>query len=211
MSDAIQTTKPENRPDPESAWNAGDPLHKVGPLDNRPDPDSARRAATALSNEAISALMEASGKLRDIPKTAENPPRDTDDLKKSSPKDTTTQSRDIKHERETTGVEGRSSFHATQIKSGQDGIMKLETGDTLVKDGVRETLFMPNGDKLTVTDKNGSVEVKSTGTVKIDRKDAEHTAVTFANGDKVLVSKSCGIVEVARGGNLVELRPVSNK
>jgi len=77
-----------------------------------------------------------------------------------------------------------------------DGAIKLNTGDTLVKDGDREILFMPNGDKLAVN-KDGSFDLKSKGPVEI-HKVGDTTTLLYPNGDKVSFDKD-GIKLVSRG------------
>jgi hypothetical protein len=82
-----------------------------------------------------------------------------------------------------------------------DGIRELRTGDKFVKDGDREILFMPNGDKLSVN-KDGSFDLKSKGGVEV-KKEGGVTTITFANGDKVSFSKQ-GIETIQRGNTVVD-------
>jgi len=88
------------------------------------------------------------------------------------------------------------------VRPDQDGVEKLSTGDTYVKDGDREILFMPNGDKLSVN-KDGSYDLRSKGGVEVKSKDG-HTTLTFANGDQVTFSKD-GISSVSRDGRIVHM------
>lgn len=98
----------------------------------------------------------------------------------------------------------RPERHDLHIKSGKDGVATLPTGDQLVKDGDREILFTPNGDKLSVKE-DGSFELKSKGGVEV-KKQGDQTIVKFANGDEVTFSKR-GITSVSRDGKTVDLIP----
>lgn len=95
----------------------------------------------------------------------------------------------------------RADIH---IKSEKDGVATLPTGDKLVKDGDREILFTPSGDKLSIRE-DGSFELKSKGGVEV-KKQGDQTTVKFANGDEVTFSKR-GITSVNRDGRTVDLIP----
>lgn len=88
-----------------------------------------------------------------------------------------------------------------------DGVKKLPTGDYLVRDGGKETLFTPNGDKVTVNP-DGTYSVKGdVKSVKTDKSGA--TTITFADGAQVTVDKE-GIRDVSRGNESVSF-PRFNK
>lgn len=84
----------------------------------------------------------------------------------------------------------------------EDGASKLATGDTLVKDGDQEMLFMPNGDKLKVN-KDGSYSLNAKGGVTVKSEDGS-TTITYANGDSVTFSKN-GIDSISRGNVTVDI------
>jgi hypothetical protein len=84
----------------------------------------------------------------------------------------------------------------------EDGVTELATKDKLVKDGDREILFMPNGDKLTVS-KDGSFDLKAKGPVEVHKK-GDTTTVTYPNGDSVSFGKN-GVESVTRGGVTSEI------
>ncbi len=84
----------------------------------------------------------------------------------------------------------------------EDGATKLLTGDTLVKDGDQEILFMPNGDKLKVN-KDGSYSLNAKGGVAV-KSDGGNTTITYPSGDSVTFSKN-GIDSISRGNVTVDI------
>ncbi len=84
----------------------------------------------------------------------------------------------------------------SEILKPKEGIVKLPTGDFLVRDEDKQTLFTPNGDRITIKDDGtstikGDVKKVSTG------KDG-NTTVEFADGAKVTFNKY-GFEDITRG------------
>lgn len=84
----------------------------------------------------------------------------------------------------------------------KDGVFDLSTGDSLVRVGGREVLFMPNGDRLTVNG-DGSYALKAKGAVEV-KSSGDYTTITYPNGDSVSFSKN-GVESVSRGRNIVAM------
>jgi hypothetical protein len=81
-----------------------------------------------------------------------------------------------------------------------DGVKQLPTGDTLVRDEGKETLFTPKGDKVTVNP-DGTFKVKGdVKSVSTDKTGA--TTITFGDGAKVTIDKE-GIRDVSRGNQSI--------
>lgn len=81
-----------------------------------------------------------------------------------------------------------------------DGVKQLPTGDHLVREDGKETLFTPNGDKVTVNP-DGTFKVKGdVKSVSTDKTGA--TTITFGDGAKVIIDKE-GIRDVSRGNQSV--------
>lgn len=81
-----------------------------------------------------------------------------------------------------------------------DGVKQLPTGDTLVRDEGKETLFTPKGDKVTVNP-DGTFNVKGDlKSVSTDKTGA--TTITFGDGARVTIDKE-GIRDVSRGKQAV--------
>ena len=98
---------------------------------------------------------------------------------------------------------GRTRFRYDQVvRPSTDGVTELSTGDRLVKDGEREILYMPNGDKLTI-EKDGSFDLKSKGPLETHSK-GDTTTVSHPNGDS-LVFSSRGVETVSRGNVIVDI------
>ncbi len=82
----------------------------------------------------------------------------------------------------------------------KDGVKELPTGDYLVRQDGKETLFTPNGDRVSVNP-DGTLDVK--GDVKSVKQDKNgETTITFGDGSKVTVDKE-GILNVSRGNESV--------
>lgn len=86
-------------------------------------------------------------------------------------------------------------------KYGQkEAVKELPTGDTLVRQGGREYLFMPNGDRLTVNG-NGSFNLRANGPVDVSSK-GDVTTIKYPNGDSVSFDPQ-GVLSVQRGQEAV--------
>ena len=107
-------------------------------------------------------------------------------------------------DRRSDGIHSELVRHKFELmkRPTSDGVTEMGTGDKLVKDGDREILFMPNGDKLTVN-KDGSFDLKTKGAVEV-KKQGDMTTVTYPNGDKVLFGKN-GVETITRGNTTVEI------
>ena len=90
----------------------------------------------------------------------------------------------------------------------KDGVTEMKTGDSLVKDGDREILFMPNGDKLTVN-KDGSFDLKAKGPVEV-HKQGDTTTIKYPNGDTVSFGKN-GVESITRGNVTVDILDKPNR
>ncbi|MBX9689300.1 MAG: hypothetical protein K2X27_21500 [Candidatus Obscuribacterales bacterium] len=89
-----------------------------------------------------------------------------------------------------------------------DGVSKLSTGDFLVREDGRETLFTPKGDRVTVNP-DGTHTIK--GDVKSVKSDKlGQTTVTFGDGSTVMFDKE-GILEVSRGKETVSFARLQNR
>ena len=84
--------------------------------------------------------------------------------------------------------------------NAKDSVQMLGTGDFLVKDEGRQTLFMPNGDKLTIRP-DGSYDLKATGAVRVSSRDGR-TTLSYPSGDQVAFDEE-GILSVSRGDQTV--------
>lgn len=85
-------------------------------------------------------------------------------------------------------------------KKKSDVVQELATGDTLVKDGKTQHLFMPNGDRLSMN-ADGSYELKSKEGVKV-KSEKGVTTITYANGDTVEFDRE-GLRGIHRGKQAV--------
>ncbi|MBX9686319.1 MAG: hypothetical protein K2X27_06425 [Candidatus Obscuribacterales bacterium] len=89
----------------------------------------------------------------------------------------------------------------------KDGVSKLSTGDNLVREDGRESLYTPNGDRVTVNP-DGTFKVK--GDVKaIESNKNGETTITFGDGAKVTVDKE-GIRSVSRANETVSFARMSD-
>lgn len=81
-----------------------------------------------------------------------------------------------------------------------DGVKELPTGDHLVREDGKETLFTPNGDKITVNP-DGTFKVK--GDVKsVETSKDGVTTIKLGDGSEVKIDKE-GILSVQRGNQAV--------
>lgn len=81
----------------------------------------------------------------------------------------------------------------------KDGVQSLSTGDHLVKEGGKQTLFTPNGDKV-VVNPDGSHEIK--GNVERVTSKKGVTTVEFSDGGRVSFDKM-GILSVERDNQMI--------
>ena len=90
----------------------------------------------------------------------------------------------------------------------RDGVKPLPTGDYLVREDGKETVFTPSGDRVTVNP-DGTSAIK--GNVKsVETNKRGETTVTFADGGKVSYDKE-GITNVSRGNNSVSFPRLDNR
>lgn len=89
-----------------------------------------------------------------------------------------------------------------QIFTDKDGVTKLATGDYLVKEDGRQSLFTPNGDRVTINP-DGTHVIKGDVRKVTSGKDGT-TTVEFADGATVSFDK-IGFTEVTRGKETVRL------
>lgn len=83
-----------------------------------------------------------------------------------------------------------------KLEKTKDGVQILGTGDILVHDEGRQILFMPNGDKLTISP-SGSYDLKSGGPVRVSSKFGL-TTLEYPNGDSVSFDRQ-GVLSITRG------------
>lgn len=93
-------------------------------------------------------------------------------------------------------LEKEPGLSLSDLLKRKEGVEKLATGDYLVKEDDRQTLFTPNGDKITVNN-DGTYSLK--GNVRKVSSDEEgRTTVEFKDGGVVSFDKE-GILSVDRG------------
>lgn len=92
-----------------------------------------------------------------------------------------------------------------EILNPQEGVKKLSTGDFLVKEDDRQSLFTPNGDRITINSDGTNVIKGDVSKVSTDSKGK--TTVEFGDGATVSFNKE-GFLEVTRGDKSAYLGPV---
>lgn len=95
---------------------------------------------------------------------------------------------------------GKLLLDKWKFPSPKDGVQQLSTGDYLVREDGKQTLFTPNGDRVTVNP-NGTYDIKGdVNSVKTDK--FGRTTVEFADGSSASFDHQ-GFLSVSRDGQAV--------
>ncbi len=149
--------------------------------------DSSQSASSRLIDELYRELDQRQP--RSVENKKENQSPENQDMKRSA--------FDVMNE-----VKNTKRLESSALIVTGDGMRKLATGDTLITEGDRQSLYTEKGDRV-LLEPDGTYSIK--GNVKAIDKDKDgRTTVTFNDGAKVSFTKD-GISSVSRDGHTAHI------